>query len=57
MKTYAAVQHAAAFSFGCRISQRQRKESSKHMGNTHAASCFSTMQCSIFSLADAQQIS
>jgi hypothetical protein len=57
VKNYAAVQHAAAFSFGSRTSQRQRKESCKHMGNTHAASCFFGMQCSIFSLADAQQIS
>jgi hypothetical protein len=31
-----------------RAPQRQRKESPKHMGNTHAASRFSTMQCSIF---------
>jgi hypothetical protein len=37
--------------------QRQRKELRKHMGNTHAASYFFPMQCSIFSLADAQQIS
>jgi hypothetical protein len=37
--------------------QRQRKESGKHMGNTHAASCFFTMQCSIYSLVNAQQIS
>jgi O-phosphoseryl-tRNA(Cys) synthetase len=51
------VQHAAAFSFERCDRQRQRKDSAARLGDTHAASCFFTTQCSIFTLTRAQQLS
>jgi hypothetical protein len=51
------VQHAAAFSFVSRARQRQLNNSCFRLRDTHAASCHPDMQCNIFALAEAQQLS
>jgi hypothetical protein len=44
------------FLFHPRVPQRQLNYSAAQAGDTHAASCHPDMQCSIFCLINAQQL-